>query len=129
MFALQLSFDGKTYVKFSKSIIGEMLVEPDIVIQVCRVVESEYKEIYRLILEGSKNGGCSFFVRGRITEGELHVTVGRPDCGIFDVIDMAIFPLKRDRLSVDYVKCQKTYVIKPSVDWLRKDLRLVEVIK
>lgn len=129
MFALQLSFDGSTYVKFSKSIIGEMVMFPELSIQVCRVIENEYREIYRLILDRAKNRECSFFVRGKIIEGELHITVSRPDCGIFDVIDSAIFPLKRDRLSIDYVKCQKTYTIKPNTEWLRKDLRLTGVIK
>jgi hypothetical protein len=71
----------------------------------------------------------SYLVSDFVVSGELHVRVAREECGIFDVVDKAIFPLKRDRLKITYVKCSKTYVIKPSVLWIKKDLQFAGVIK
>jgi len=129
MLALQLDFENRQMVVFNNLVLGELLLDKDDAFAIFSIIQTEYKEVYRLIRQGLRSETMSYFVRDAIVGGELHVTVSRADCGIFDVIDRSIFPLKRDRLSVNYVKCSKTYVLKPSISFLRKDLQLCEVIK
>lgn len=129
MFALQLSFDGKVYVKHSHSVIGEIGIDTDICLNVLRVIDTEYKEVYRLISERLSSGGYDFFVKLRAMDGELHVKVRGKDGRIFPAIETAIFPLRADRLNITYIDCSKTYVIKPNYKWIKKDLEFAGVIK
>lgn len=129
MLAVQLNLDCKKMVVFGNITMGELACDDDLAFGVFRVLTTEYREVYNLIRMGVRGNNMRHFVRDAILSGELHVTVGRPDCGIFDAIDLAIVPLKRDRLNITYVKCQRTYVIKPAVAWLKKDLQAAGVIK
>lgn len=129
MLAVQLNFEQKKIAVFGNVTLGEIVCDSELAFGVFRVLTTEYREVYNLIRLGVRGNNMRYFVRDAILSGELHVTVGRPDCGIFDAIDLAIVPLKRDRLNITYVKCQKTYVIKPAVSWLKKDLQAAGVIK
>jgi len=129
MLAIQLDFEGRKMVTSGIVPLGELLLEDDLAFGVFSVIQTEYTECYRLIRERIRFEEMRYFVRDAIISGELHVTVMRPDCEIAGLINRAIFPLKSDRMAVSYVKCQKTYVLKPSITWLRKDLQFSGVIK
>jgi hypothetical protein len=129
MLAVQLDLDGTKHVVSGTIPLGELKAGESFAFDVFRIIATEYKEVYRLIRDEIRASKMIYFKRDSVVSGELHITVDRPDCGLNNVIFRAIFPLKSDRLSIRYVKCQKTYVVKPDIRWLKQDLRICGVIK
>jgi len=129
MLSLQTSFDQGIFVCYGAWRVGLLSTEANVALGVFRVINTEYREVYKLITDDLNDGGYWWFTRCSVIGGELLVETKSKECGIYDVIDRSIFPLKRDRLSINYVGCKKTYVVKPSLGWLRKDLKNVGVVK
>jgi hypothetical protein len=128
MLALQLRISGGHDVTSNGVSLGELKIKPHEGLEVLRLYQDEFCQQLVMIKEYLLNLKQWNIKQAVLYSDSLLVSMTQKQ-NILPYIDAAIYPMQSNGLSVNWQKCNNSWVIKMSVVNVRKELQSQGVIK
>jgi hypothetical protein len=132
MLGIQLNLDGEKLVTCGGVVLGVATPDKnDDNLGVLRILVNEYAEQCRMIKDGLTRNRVelNWLNSVSIVSGQILITVRWEQRELSELLELYCFPMKIDNLVITYVPCKKTYTVKLSSLYIKKELKRLDVIK
>lgn len=129
MLGVQLDFEGNKMVVKDGVRVGILSDDCKDPFLYFLSVNNYYKSMFNHILNEVERKGYDWYVGANVIGGELVINVTRDGKSIMDVFKGCFDYSDGETVVINYLRCKKVYIIKPSIRYVKSYLHKAGVIK